>query len=294
MTDLEYYTQQSPITNPKHYATAFEGLPNDVGELFRIVQGLVVHRDSSHLYNLELTDERKQEGETRTVPDMLARIFAHDLAPLAIKRPPEKRFAGVCRHFELLLCSMLRSKGIPARLRCGFAGYFTAKFEDHWLCEYWNAEQARWVLVDANVDDVEREAYKVTIDVLDIPHDKFLFAGNVWRQCRSGAVDPSKFGVSSIGISGLWFVRNNVIRDLAALNKLEVLPWDEWGLADKDFDQMSESDLRLIDKAAQLTTALGAFDEMRSFYEGSDLFKVPRSVKSHTTYTGVQMVETLT
>ena len=28
---------------------------------------------------------------------------------------------------------------------------------------------------------------------------------------------------------GYWFIAGNLVRDLAALNKVELLPWDDWG-----------------------------------------------------------------
>jgi hypothetical protein len=28
---------------------------------------------------------------------------------------------------------------------------------------------------------------------------------------------------------GLWFIAGNVLRDFAALNNMEMLPWDVWG-----------------------------------------------------------------
>ena len=33
---------------------------------------------------------------------------------------------------------------------------------------------------------------------------------------------------------GLWFIAGNVIRDVAALNNREMLPWDVWGAHDPD------------------------------------------------------------
>lgn len=288
---LMYYTQQSVVTNPGKHQTSFDELPGDIATLVKIVQGLITHRDSSHLYGLELTEKRKNEGETRYVSQILERIIEYDSSSLKIIRPPEKRFSGTCRDFQVLLCSILRYKGIPARVRCGFAGYFTDKWEDHWLCEYWNNQQGKWILVDANVDDVECKAYNVTLDILNVPHDKFIFAGTAWQRCRKNKVDPQQFGVSSINIFGIWFVRNNVIRDLAALNRMEMLPWDEWGLADKEFDIMTENELKLIDEAAQLTINDSQFTAMRNLYESKEVLRVPKIVKSHTTYSGVQMVK---
>ena len=48
--------------------------------------------------------------------------------------------------------------------------------------------------------------------------------------CQQGRADPSAFGVDGYPENfGIAEVRGNVVRDLAALNKVEVLPWDEWG-----------------------------------------------------------------
>lgn len=45
-----------------------------------------------------------------------------------------------CRGFTLLLVSVLRYKGIPARARAGFAPYILNNGIniDHWICEYWD------------------------------------------------------------------------------------------------------------------------------------------------------------
>jgi transglutaminase-like putative cysteine protease len=52
--------------------------------------------------------------------------------------------AGRCNSYALMLVSMLRANGVPARSRCGFGAYFNPpKFEDHWVCEYWNADRRR-------------------------------------------------------------------------------------------------------------------------------------------------------
>ena len=29
---------------------------------------------------------------------------------------------------------------------------------------------------------------------------------------------------------GQWFAQNNLVRDFLSLNKIELLPWDSWGL----------------------------------------------------------------
>ena len=56
------------------------------------------------------------------------------------------------------------------RARCGSGSYFNpGHFYDHWICEYGNAVQARWVRVDAQIDDVQRAILKIDFDVLEVP-----------------------------------------------------------------------------------------------------------------------------
>ncbi len=67
---------------------------------------------------------------------------------------------------------------------------------------------------------------------------------------------------------GLWFVRGNLVRELTSLNKMELLPWDLWGLVDIGNEQLSEDDWQFLDHiAACLLDDHSAFPEIRSIYE---------------------------
>ena len=102
-------------------------------------------------------------------------------------------------------------------------------FEEHVVCEYWNAAEARWVLVDPQFDEVWRAELKIDHDVLDVPCDRFVIAGESWVQCRGGDASPAKFGIFKGDLLRLWFIAGEMVRDVAALNKMEMLPWDVWG-----------------------------------------------------------------
>jgi hypothetical protein len=169
----------------------------------------------------------------------------------------------VCRHFTLLHVAMLRRQGVAARARCGFGAYFEkGKFVDHWVTEYWNEAGRRWVLVDAQLDARQRELFKIAFDPLDVPRDQFLIAGQGWQLCRAGKADPQAFGI--LDMHGLWFVASNVIRDVAALNNHEMLPWDVWGAMTRED---SAIDLALIDRLAALTRDPDVdLDALRSAY----------------------------
>ena len=231
------------------WALQFAALPGDVAGLAEVLQGLLIHEHMPDVYGITLSDSQRSEPHVRGAGNMLERIAVHDARPLTQPRPPGVRFAGCCRHYTLMLVAMLRSKRIAARARCGFGTYFTKdRFVDHWVTEYFDEAQGRWILADAQIDDRQRDLFGIDFDTLDVPRDRFLVAGDAWRLCRAGQADPQSFGV--LDMAGLWFIASNVIRDVAALNNREMLPWDVWGgmtLVD------SEIDPAFIDRLARLT-----------------------------------------
>jgi hypothetical protein len=58
---------------------------------------------------------------------------------------------------------------------------------------------------------------------------EFLSGGEAWAAFRRGEIDAARFGVYGTGNWGPAEIRGNAVKDLAALNKVEMLPWDEWG-----------------------------------------------------------------
>jgi hypothetical protein len=150
------------------------------------------------LYGCDLSAERQNESHIRRMEKRLDRIMALAERPLTVARGPDHRIAGRCSSFTLMLVSMLRANGVPARLRCGFAAYFNPpRFEDHWVCEYWDAARRRWVLADAQLDVVWCEKMWIAFDPADVPLAQFLTAAEAWRRCRRGEADPAPFGIDS-------------------------------------------------------------------------------------------------
>ena len=142
----------------------------------------------------------------------------------------KRRLAGRCHHFMVLLLSMMRAKNIPSRARCGFGAYFNRGTTKITGCSStWNAHEQQWVLVDPQFDDVWRQRLQIQHNILDVPRDQFLVAADAWNLCVRDAADPARFGAVFAGLYGLWYVAGNVVRDVAALNKVESLPWDVWG-----------------------------------------------------------------
>ena len=287
---LEYYARPGPMTDPRDQADLFRDLPTAIPALCQVVQGVLLHIFWAERYGVKLSEERKQEVNIRPAAQRLARIRQVNRLPLVIPRPVEERQVGNCHDFSTLLCAMLRYQGMPARARCGFGTYFTpGKYEDHWVCEYWKADEQRWVMVDPQLDALQRKVLQIKFDPCDVPCGQFLPGGQAWQLCRFGQADPDHFGI--FDMHGLWFVRGDMLRDLASLNKMELLPWDGWGLIERGDKDLSADDMALLDRVAALTLAdNSAFAEMRALYENDARLCVPSVIKS---YPGgnVQMVD---
>jgi hypothetical protein len=276
----DYYAAPSPFTAPGRHAAALQALPRDTDPLVEIVQGLALHQYFAGAYGHEIPASRLGEAHLRDVAAILDRIVALDPAPLSVARPVDRRVVGVCRHHVLLLVAMLRAKGIPARARVGFGLYFNPGCgEDHWVCEWWDEAAGRWKLADPQFDAVWRNALNIGHDILDVPRDRFLTAAEAWERCRTGAADPTTFGIFQGNLRGLWFVAGNLVRDLAALNKVEMLPWDSWGAMPGPNAAIGRAELAFFDNLAALTREPDvSFATLRRFYDGDARLRVPAMV----------------
>ena len=282
MSTLEFYTRPGIMTSAGRHAPLLGGLPGDVAGLAAVAQGLLIHEFIAPAYGVTLSEPARASVHIRPVEGMLEQIIARDGRPLTAARLPAERLASHCRGFTVLMVALLRAQGRPARARCGFGGYFTeGLFEDHWVCEYWHAGQQRWVLVDAQIDGRQRELFSIDFDVTDVPRDQFLIAGDAWALCRSGAADPGKFGLSTIGEAGDWWIAGNLMRDAAALGNLELLPWDCWGAMPEADEAIGDARCALFDRLAALTQAPDSESaELRRLVQDDDRLRVPPLVRN--------------
>jgi hypothetical protein len=276
---LSYYATPGRLTGTKH-ADLVAMLPRDIGKLVRIVQRLVIHEHGAEFYGVKIPEERKSESHLRAAGQMLDRLLHLHDAPLATERPLEKRLVGVCDHFARLLVTFLRSQGTPARARFGFGAYFNPpNFEEHIVVEYWDAAQKRWKLADPQFDDVWRKQIRIDHDILDVPRTQFLTAADAWRRCRGKKADPARFGIFVGEQRGYWYIAGELIRDLASLNKMEMLPWDVWGSMPAPKARLTKEQFAYFDELAAVIASLdGSFNEVRARFQGDDQLRVPSEV----------------
>ena len=252
---LDYYREPGPFTTLGVFGEQVDALPGEIGKIAHAVQMLLVHRWWAPAYNVEVTEEGERENGLHSTEAMLACAMKKSPAAIGQVRLPDKRVVGICRHFSTMMAAFLKQKGIPARARCGFATYFEpGKYVDHWVAEYWNEDEARWVQVDAQLDTLQARAKQIDFDPLDVPRDRFIVAGDVWLQHRMGDIDANACGIAHMW--GDWYIRGNHALDVAALRKVELLPWEPFGIAKSPGSTIGDTPelLALNDRTAELTT----------------------------------------
>jgi len=284
--EFEFYSTQSTFSAPGAQTQAYEPLPDNPRELALIVRRLLIHRLEGGLFDFQIAEDRlHDDAETRYVDEILNLIQERNNAPLTVPRDYADRFVGICRDFALLLCSFLRAKGIPARTRSGFADYFaTDGFHvDHVVTEYWRPDRG-WLLADPQVT----EGHTVDFDPMDVPRDRFLVAGKAWQLIRAGKADPKTFGLYTpdVQLIGEWFVAGNIRLDLSAVNKVETLLWDIWGIGAGADGDMTDEIYDLYDLAAQVADDDIIFPAARALFTDNAGLRTPATVLSLAPFNG--------
>ena len=257
-----------------------EGL-SGVTTIVEVVQGLLVYDlVAKPFYGIELTAAQADTIHLRDSAALLEAARRVDARPLREPRPPANRVGARCHVYSRMTVALLRAAGVPARARCGFAGYFLpGQLEDHWVAEYWDDDDGRWKKVDAQLDATWRSRMNTVGDPFDVTGTEFVTAGHAWRAWRRGDLDASRCGLTSIDEHGPHWIAGNLRLDLASLNKVEMLPWDVWGAGWKPGDLPTDELLASFDSVAELTVEPDArFDELRHRYETDDSLRMDGTV----------------
>ncbi len=235
INEQQFYLTHSRFTTPGEYEYLYAGLPSNVEDIFSVVSNLVFSP-------MDLPDEQKKKTKNSnkelhylTIREILEKFSTNSKKDfLKRKKSPDQKIAANCRNVSILLCSMLRHKKVPARLRIGFDCYmYPWIFHDKVLVEYWCQKDQKWKFVDGRLNDSNMARLKIKFDRFNVPTDQFFSAATVWIDCIEGRKSDNKFGSGVPGIiqfkNGLWYIRNTMMHDLMMLNKIELTFWYRWG-----------------------------------------------------------------
>jgi hypothetical protein len=157
---------------------------------------------------------------------------------------------------------------------------------DHVVAEVWDDGERRWRLVDAELWDGHTDPNDgAVLDPLDLSPDRFLTGPDAWLRCRAGEAEPETFLVSpylEIPVTRGWpYLLHNLVHDLAALNKREMILWDDWGITES-WGSLTEEQLVMLDDVARTTLSPeAALEDVQRLYEREE-FRVPEVVTSYT------------
>ncbi|MEM1049355.1 MAG: transglutaminase domain-containing protein [Pseudomonadota bacterium] len=244
------FLEHNAWTDPGRHRAAVDALDADIRQIVETVGGLMVHCDHLEYYESSGIDAASASRATLPLEARLDRIFARFDVPLGTSRPPADREIGTCRDYAVMLCGMLRQKSVPARVRCGFAAYFSPeRFEDHWICEFQSAPGTGWVRADAQLDREHRAHLGIDFDPCAVPEEMFLTAAEAWRKVRAGSVSAELFGHGEA--AGEWFLWVNLARDCLALDDVPVSPWDTWRDCQRRDGVLTDAERRRCDVLAR-------------------------------------------
>lgn len=256
MDILEFYAEQSPFTCPGSKAEMYEGIPTSADEIVKLVQSIAL--DFNERPNYPIQNERLLETNDRYAEEMLQDIFVLDKkTPLSAGRPCDARMMAAPSHFATLCVSMLRNAGIPARSRYGFA-VDGEGFKTYNVVEYFDGSE--WKQADPCGKG-----------------DEFIFAGKAFQDARSGKVCGCKF--ENVEEKGIKVVVENLLLDLASLNKFELNGWDRYGWMLRPIDDYSEKAWEMLaDTADVLLNKDKDLEALQAAYLSEEGFQVPEVV----------------
>jgi len=277
----EFYLQPGLMTDFRGQSEHVAALPTNLGSLCGVLQGLLLHVFWLEAHGYAREPRQIRDRNIRDVETTVRLLIERDSSQLDVPRKNPDRVVTDCRGYSVMLTALLIYAGIPARSRCGFAKYFWPpdenRWEDHWVTEYWNKDSEEWRLADGQLDETQQRHLRIGFDPLDVPRDQFLPATRAWKLCRCGEMDSSALNYENF--SGLALVRWNLIRDVAALNKVEALGWDHWGgMFPLDDMTIPEEDVSLYDRVSTLASENEGLEELSDLYLRDLRLRVPRVV----------------
>lgn len=259
---LQHYLEYSQYTYPGLYEDYLKSLPDNVREFGPLIRNQLIHRTSLRNDNepeipgLIYVDSKNmpwwrqaEDDNFNTAVAITAELFRRDPKGFTNDRKDKDKLVLTCRHTTLLVASIFKAHGIPARVRSGYAPYFPFEkgiSSDHWINEYWDKKEDRWVVVD--VDGCQ---HKTGYDMFDLPANAFDYPAIAWLNCREGRDNPERF-YNAKPAQGLIVIGWALFYDLHCLMNNEVIYLHSPAYLYNKWDNLSEEELKELDGLARL------------------------------------------
>jgi hypothetical protein len=263
---IEHYLQQTNYTDPLEYSYMYEAFSNNITEICYLVNQQLIHPAKLNQYpDVTPNESEIWNNEPKTAYEILKKLTEKSKNGIIDNKANKDRVIITCRGFTLLLVSVLRYKGIPARARAGFAPYILNNGIniDHWICEYWDITKEQWMLLDADFLKV------------DFPKTEFKYVANVYLDALEGKINPLDYGWDESW--GMAYIISYLNIDLLSIlygepwynpktELTESLHWELKSEFSSAVRNLSSKDVKLIRKVAELL-----LDPDKNFYHLKEL-----------------------
>ncbi|MDR2941308.1 MAG: transglutaminase-like domain-containing protein [Treponema sp.] len=285
---LRHYLETSVYTYAGNYRDYFKSLPDNIFELGNLICSQVIHRITLKEGNANINKSllygdmtkfpwyrmRCEDDILQTAVSMTAELFRLDNKGFVVERQVENKIVVTCRYVSVLMSAVIKAKDIPCRSRAGFAPYFKKDLSlDHWINEYWDKRQSRWVTFDADFFSNNLLGF----NQYDIPHEKFDWATDTWLKIRENKTDGHEFIYANCETSLKAAIRA-VFYDFHALMNNEISYEFQPSYIAGKFDKISEDDFMEIDSLAKLMVDPDAnFDTLCEIWNTNKKYRILNS-----------------
>jgi hypothetical protein len=289
---LHHYLSFGTFTYPGLYKQKLiDDLPDDVRKIGLLVRQNIIHRTTLEYDGNSGTNADLRFGDMTEMPwwrqpeddilptagAMLTELYRRDDRGFVSDRSVENKLVLTCRFVAILTASILKSKGIPARVRSGNAGYFAPHPEfgkvswDHWTTQYWNDKLERWITIDVDGSLSLAEDF----DPYDMPDGTFDFPGKAWLDIRAGKVGPDYF-YNAGDVRGAVVVAWSLFYDFHSIMNDENIYLHIPKLVKlHEFPKLTAGQLKQIDELAELMADPDKnFEKLAGIFETNKAFRL--------------------
>ena len=282
---IQFYKKTSQYTDLGLYKDFATSLPNDISELCYLQRIQIISPyDINKIVNKKNTfyGDMTQIPSERPISEDDVFTTAQSIISELLRRNPDyskhrlakEKIHIECRGQAILLTSILKAKGIPARCRSGFVDYIhnNGIYVAHWIVEYFDENLSKWILVDP---DMFYPGINISFDLCNVPNAKFICGAEAYLKIRNGTFKDENLLYNAypemIGIDAA--IRIMFYDFYSLLNNEIILQFVPKYIAEKKF-KLAEIEYAELDVLAKLLLNPNEnFKELCCMYEKNNKFQ---------------------
>ena len=241
------YTNYGRLTDPGNNEYMLENLPDDMSQMLEIANVQGVHITMLSQWKIPRA-EWKLARANHDIIDILDTLKTKGNGKLSKDRKLEDRILGACTKESIFSSSMLKAKGIPARIRVGYLTNLysgqkavefwrnvnkygnpnpsdSAEFDqytlymkevnkaiEHWVTEYWDDDRKTWSILDIRPEYLQ--SYGLDVDYY-LPDEFFEFGYEAWQKISNPEFNNDAYSEGEL--DGKSHIRYQMLMDFYSL-----------------------------------------------------------------------------